>query len=156
MIEGHLREDVVAYMCIHDMVEGVVEKRTERAIYRAEGAAEPRPLLIAEVRHVHIRMLKKSDQHQMIVHDDIRQQIVHEHAHKAIGVDGISQESEGSEEGDVRLHDEPVLIGLEEGGGGGEVVDVLAVVLGGAGGVEEEVAGHPAHGEHDDKAHGMS
>lgn len=68
------------------------------------------------------------------------------------GVARKDQQRQGGEEGEVGLHHQPVLVGLEELRCGGEVVGVLTAVLGGAGGVEDQVAGDPAHGEHEHDA----
>ena len=38
MVEGHFREQVVAHVCVGDVVECVVEDRTERSVDGAEGA----------------------------------------------------------------------------------------------------------------------
>ena len=54
MVEGHRGEEVVHDVCVGDMVEGVVEDGAEGPVDGAEGAAEPGPLLVAEVRRVHI------------------------------------------------------------------------------------------------------
>ena len=38
VVKRHLREQVVAYVCIRDVVESVIQDRSERSVDRAQGA----------------------------------------------------------------------------------------------------------------------
>ena len=57
MVEGHLREEVVAHVGVRDVVQRVVQQRPEGSVYCAQGASQPAPLLPAEVRHEHVGVL---------------------------------------------------------------------------------------------------
>ena len=88
----------------------------------------------------------------MVVHDHVGEQVEARHCAESVGVDAEAQQRYSEEEGNIGLHDEPVLFRLEEGSRGGEVVGVLPSVLGRTGGVEHQVSGQPSHCEHDEDA----
>lgn len=97
-------------------------------------------------------MLEVGDEHKMHVGNHPREDEELDHRQHSEDAHAVDQAAEASEEGEVGLDDEPVLLRLEEDRGGGEVVHVLPSVLGGSCGSEDEVAGHPAHGEHEEDA----
>jgi hypothetical protein len=43
VVEGHLGEEVVADVCVGDVVQSAVHQPAEGAVHRAEGASQPSP-----------------------------------------------------------------------------------------------------------------
>mmetsp|Transcript_56318 Transcript_56318/g.98866 ORF Transcript_56318/g.98866 Transcript_56318/m.98866 type:complete len:238 (-) Transcript_56318:3-716(-) len=152
VVEGHLGEQVMAHVCVRDVVQRAVHEEAEVSVHRADGAAQPVPLGTSEVRHKHVGVLQVGDQHQVLVDDHVRGDVVAPHVAEAEVVDGGDEKARSSEPGDVALHHEPVLVGLEEHGRGREMVRVLAVVLLRTRGVKHKVSGDPSHGEHEEDA----
>jgi hypothetical protein len=74
--------------------------------------------LIIKMRHEHIRMLQVGDQHQMVVGDHVRDQVVRGHQGQTKGVDAVAEQGGRHEEANVGLDDLPVLVFGEHHGGG--------------------------------------
>lgn len=146
---------MVTDMGIGDVVEGVIEQWTERAIHCAQGTSQPVPFFASEVWHVHISVLQVGDEHQVIVYDEVRHQVIEKNSSKSQSGDGIDQKSKSGEESDVCLNDEPVILRLKESGGRREVVCILSSVLCRTSGVEDEVAWHPSDSQHDEDSPGL-
>lgn len=75
VVEGHLGEEVVADVSVHNVVQSVIQQRAEGAVDSAQSTAQPVPLLSAEVGHEHVSVLQVGDQHQVIVHNGVGDQI---------------------------------------------------------------------------------
>ena len=97
-------------------------------------------------------MLEVGDEHEVHVGDHPGKNKEVDHRQHAEDTHAVEEQTQAAEEGDVRLHDQPVLLGLEEDRGGREVVHVLSTVLGRSGGSEDQVAWHPAHRQHEEDA----
>lgn len=67
---------MMAHMGVSDVMEHVVKHWSERSIDSAEGTTKPGPLLTTEVWHEHISVLKISNQHKMVVDNEVRDQVV--------------------------------------------------------------------------------
>ena len=94
-------------------------------------------------------MLEVGDEDEVGVDDHVGHEVVGGHRGEAEGVDGVAEQRDHSDEGDVRLQDEVVLLGLEEDGRGREVVHVHAPVLRRTGHSESDVR-RPANREHEE------
>ena len=84
MVKGHLGEEMVADVCVGDVVKSVVQNGTEGSVDSAERSSQPGPLLVAEVGHEHVRMLQVGDEHQMVVGHCVGDQIVCGHCSEAV------------------------------------------------------------------------
>ena len=145
MVEGHLGEQVVADVCVGDVVEGVVQHGPEGAVDGAEGTAQPVPLLAAEVRYEDVCVLQVCDEHEVVVGDHVGDQVEERHRREAEGEDGLAQDGEHDHPASDGLHDEVMVLGVEQCRGRREVVSILSSVLGRSCRVKHEVAG-PADG----------
>jgi hypothetical protein len=88
VVEGHLREDVVAHVRVGDVVQRAVHEEAEVPVHGAHRAAQPGPLLLAEVRHEHVRVLQVGDQHEVVVHDQVGHPVVEEYSTSACAATG--------------------------------------------------------------------
>mmetsp|Transcript_538 Transcript_538/g.1257 ORF Transcript_538/g.1257 Transcript_538/m.1257 type:complete len:418 (+) Transcript_538:322-1575(+) len=156
VIEGNLREDVMAHVRVRDVVETVVEEGTKRAVHSAQGSAQPAPLRVIKVWHVHIGVLQERDQDQVVVGDHVRNQVVRGDKGESVSVNAEAKEGQSHEESNIRLNDLPVLIFREHHCTWREVVGILALVFGRSSHVQHQVARHPADGEHHDDVEGVS
>lgn len=66
---------MVADVGVGDVVESVVKDGAEGAVHSAESTTQPSPLRATEVGHEDIGMLQVSDEHQVIVDDEVRDEV---------------------------------------------------------------------------------
>ena len=118
MVEGHLGEEVVAHVCVSDVVQAVVHNEAERSIHGTQSSTEEIPLLPTEVRNVRGGMLEVGDEHQVVVGHHQRRQVVRPHAAPTEGLDSVAHNGQHTEETGIGLHDEPVPVGNGGSGGG--------------------------------------
>jgi hypothetical protein len=85
VVEWHLGEEVVTDMGVDNVVEGVVEDRSKGAINSAECTTEPIPFFATEVRHEDISVLQESDQHEVVVHDHVGDEVIGRNIQEAWG-----------------------------------------------------------------------
>lgn len=81
-------------MSVCDVVEEVVEDRSERSVNSAQSTSEPCPLGLVEVRHVDICVLQVCNQDEMIVDDKVGYEVEAGEGSQAKGVDEPSKKGE--------------------------------------------------------------
>lgn len=102
------------------------------------------------MRDEDVRVLEIGDEHQMIVHHHVGEQVVLAHGGEPVLGAGPHHAGQSEKEAYVRPDDIQAVLGGEQRRIRIEVAVVLALVLSRARGIHQQVAGHPSHGQHDD------
>ncbi|ETV65072.1 hypothetical protein H257_18121 [Aphanomyces astaci] len=149
VVERHLRKDVVRHVGVGDVVDSTVDPRPKRAVHGAQRSAQPVPFVAAEVRHVRVRVLEIRNEHQVRVAHHVRREVKVPHVADAVRVDGRHEQVQCDQKAEVAPPDAQSFLGQDECRVRVEVRLSLTFVLAGAGRVEEEVAWHPTHTQHE-------
>lgn len=137
IVEGHLREHVVALVRVANVVVQVVDDGAEGAVDGAGGAALEVPLVVAEVGNSGVGVLEIGDADDPGVDTQVRDAVVHEDGHGAKDRGEVGQDRGHDGDTAVGVEDVLGLVGLKERSDGLEVVDPVGSVV--AGKVDKEV-----------------
>lgn len=144
VVEGHLREHVVALVRVANVVVQMVDDSAEGTINGAGSAALEVPLVVAEVGDSGVGVLEVSDAHDPGVDAQVGDAVVHEDGQGAEHGREVGQDRGHDGDAAVGVEDVLGLVGLKQRGYGLEVVDPMGGVV--AREVDEEVQG-PSEGE---------
>lgn len=129
VVEWHLREHVMALVGVANVMVKVVDDRAEGAVDSAGGTSLEVPLVVTEVGHLGVGVLKVSDADNPSIHAKVRDSVVHENSqwredHRQIGKNRSHDDNAA-----VGVEDVLGLVGLEERSHGLEVVDPVRGVV---------------------------
>lgn len=138
VVVGDFGADVVGNMGLADAVENVGTDGTSKvAINGAEGATLEVPLALAVVREHGIGVLEESDENEVVVDNEVRDQIIASHLGETSleGPVGEHRCSDGNT--NIGSDNLPEVSLVENGGGGLEVIGMSPVFL--TGSIADEV-----------------
>lgn len=82
IVKGNSRAVVVQHVGLDDVVENVLSNKTKFSVDGGSSAPGEVPLVGFVVGHLGVRVLKKRNEHQPVVHVDVRNGPVHEHVER--------------------------------------------------------------------------
>lgn len=113
MIEWHVGEEMVGNMGISDVMEVVIKEGSPRAVNCAKGSAQPRPLVVIEVRHVDICVMQVCECHKISVHNKVRDEIIIEKGTESMNRNSPSDQSKDKDHSDITHNNSPIFLRLK-------------------------------------------
>lgn len=153
VVEGHLREHVMALVRITNVVVQMVDDGSEGAVNSAGGPTLEVPDVVTEVGNLGVGVLEVSNADDPSVDAEVGDTVVHEDGHGREEHREVGQDGGHGDDTAVGVEDVLGLVGLIEGGDGLEVVDPVSVLR--ARKVDEEVQGPSESENKDERAEGV-
>lgn len=128
VVEGHLREHVMALVRVTNVVMQVVDDGSEGAVDSASGSTLEVPDVVTEVGDLGVGVLEVGDADDPSVDAKVRDTVVHEDGQGREEDREVGEDRGHSDDAAVGVEDVLGLVGLIERGNGLEVVDPVGVV----------------------------
>lgn len=153
VVEGHLREHVMALVRVANVVVQVVDDGSEGAVDSASSSTLEVPDVVTEVGDLGVGVLEVGNADDPSVDAEVRDTVVHENGQGREEDREVGEDRGHGDDTAVGVEDVLGLVGLIEGGNGLEVVDPVGVL--GARKVDEEVQRPSESEDKDERAKGV-